>query len=125
MVTPISIHSTARLVRSRAGVRVAWLATGPVDGVASFLGPFGDEFLTFADEDRSAVKALGLKTLPALVLVRQDGEIMGSAEGWDPKGWREISEMLADQTGWTPISVPGPKDPAPYSGTPAGTIQDT
>ncbi len=101
-----------------AGVRVAWLATGPADGVSGFLGPYAEEFLTFADPDRVAVKALGLTTLPALTLVRQDGTISASAEGWDPAGWRVVSETLAEQTGWTPISVPGPKDPAPYAGTP-------
>ncbi len=101
-----------------AGVRVAWLATGPADGVAGFLGPYAEEFLTFSDPDRVAVKALGLTTLPALTLVRQDGTISASAQGWDPAGWRTVSETLAEQTGWTPISVPGPKDPAPYAGTP-------
>lgn len=102
---------------SGAGVRVAWMATGPVDGVKSFLGPYGEEFLAFADEDRSAVKAIGLSTLPALALVRQDGEIIGSAEGWDPKGWRAITDLLAEQTGWSALQVPGAKDPAPYPGT--------
>lgn len=101
-----------------AGVRVAWLASGPADGVSSFLGPYAEEFLTFSDPDRVAVKALGLSTLPALALVRQDGEILASAEGWDPVGWRAVIDAVDGLTGWTPISVPGPKDPAPYAGTP-------
>lgn len=101
-----------------AGVRVAWLATGPAEGVETFLGPYSEEFLTFSDDSRAAVKALGLSTLPALVLVRQDGEIIASAEGWDPTAWRTVSEELASRTGWTPIRVPGPNDPSPYSGTP-------
>lgn len=101
-----------------AGVRVAWLATAPEDGVKSFLGPYAEEFLTFADPDRSAVKALGLSTLPALAWVRQDGTIVDAAEGWDPAKWRVIAETLAEQTGWTALGVPGPKDPAPYAGTP-------
>ena len=63
-----------------AGVRVAWLATGPADGVQKFLGPYAEEFLTFADPTGAAPKALGIETLPALVLVRQDGEIVASAE---------------------------------------------
>lgn len=100
-----------------AGVRVAWLATGPADGVQKFLGPMADEFLTFADPDYVAVKALGLSTLPALALVRQDGTIAASAEGWDPVAWREVAEAISDITSWTPITVPGPSDPTPYAGT--------
>lgn len=101
-----------------AGVRNVWLVTGPPDGAKSFLGPYADEFLTFSDPDRAAAKALGLTTLPALVLVKQDGTIAASAEGWDPAAWRNVSEALEELTDWTPISVPGPKDPAPYAGTP-------
>ena len=103
---------------SGAGVRVAWLAAGPADGVKSFLGPHAEEHLTFADPDRTAVKALRLTTMPALVLVRQDGTITGVSEGWDPNGWREIIDSLAEQVGWSELTLPGPKDPAPYPGTP-------
>jgi len=102
-----------------AGVRVAWLAAAPADGVKSFLGPYADEFLTFADPDRVAVKALGLTTLPALALVKQDGTIAELAEGWDPAAWTSVSKALEALTDWTPITIPGPKDPAPYAGTPA------
>ena len=103
---------------SGAGVRVAWLATGPADGVASFLGPYAEEHLTFADPDRVAAKALGLSTLPALVLVKQDGSIPVLSEGWDPVGWRSVIDALATQVGWSELTMPGPKDPAPYPGTP-------
>lgn len=102
---------------SGAGVRVAWLATGPADGVSKFLGPYAEEFLTFADPDAVAAKAIGVETLPALVLIRQDGEIAASAEGWDPKAWRQVIDTLDDLTGWSGLAVPGPKDPAPYTGT--------
>ncbi|MFT7474149.1 MAG: hypothetical protein ACI81L_001070 [Verrucomicrobiales bacterium] len=101
-----------------ADVRVAWLAAGPPDGVAAFLGAYAEEFLTFADPDRTAIKALGLTTLPALALVKQDGSIASSAQGWDPSQWRTVAEATESLTAWTPISVPGPKDPAPYAGTP-------
>ncbi len=101
-----------------AGVRNVWLATAPADGVKNFLGPYADEFLTFADPDRTAARALGITTLPALALVRQDGSIAAKAEGWDPDAWQSVSEALEELTDWTPISVPGPKDPAPYAGTP-------
>ena len=82
-----------------------------------FLGPYGEEHLTFADPDRTAIKALGLQTVPALVLVKQDGTIAAASEGWDPAGWRAVVDALAKQVGWSELTVPGPKDPAPYPGT--------
>ena len=103
-----------------AGVRVAWLATAPADGTRKFLGPYADDFLTFTDPDYAAVKALGLGTLPALAFVKQDGTVAATAEGWDPTGWREVSEAIEVITDWTPIAIPGPGDPAPYAGTPVG-----
>ncbi len=101
-----------------AGVRVVWLATADAEGSRSFLGPYAEEFLAFADPDRTATKALGLSTLPALALVRQDGSIAATAESWDPDAWRDVAAAVSDITGWTPITLPGPKDPAPYAGTP-------
>lgn len=106
---------------SGADVRVAWLATGPADGVQKFLGPYAEEFLTFADPSSAAAKALGVETLPSLVLVRQDGEILASAQGWNPQEWRSLIATLDELTGWSGLQVPGPKDPAPYQGTPLHT----
>jgi len=101
-----------------AGVRVAWLATGPTEGVTTFLGPYGQEYLTFADPTSSAAKALKLSTLPALVLVKQDGTIAGTAQGWRPRQWQAVATKVDDLTGWSPLNIPGPKDPGPYAGTP-------
>ena len=103
-----------------AGVRVAWLATAPAAGTEKFLGPYADEFLTFSDPNYAAVKALGLTSLPGLAFVKQDGTVAATAEGWDPDGWRAVSEAIEDITDWTPLSIPGPGDPAPYAGTPVG-----
>jgi len=102
---------------SGAGVRVAWIATGPADGVTKFLGPYAEEHLTFADPSGAAAKAMGLTSVPALVLVRQDGEIVASAQGWDPAGWQKVTTALDELTGWSGLHIPGPKDPAPYKGT--------
>ena len=104
-----------------ADVRVAWLATGPPEGVKKFLGPYSEEFLTFTDPNGGVAKALGIETVPSLVLVRQDGEIVASAQGWDPKAWSDLVDTLDGLTGWSGLSVPGPKDPAPYQGTPLQT----
>ena len=76
-----------------------------------------DRFLTFADPTGAAAKALSLEALPALVFVRQDGTIIESAEGWDPESWRKVTGALEELTGWTPLNIPGPSDPAPYAGT--------
>ncbi|NNC81243.1 MAG: hypothetical protein HKN94_13960 [Acidimicrobiales bacterium] len=100
-----------------AGVRVAWLCTADEAGTKSFLGPYAEEFLTFADPDYVAVKALGLSSLPALALVRQDSEVVASAEGWVPSEWRIVAEAIETITDWTPIAIPGPDDPAAYQGT--------
>lgn len=101
-----------------AGVRVAWLSTASVEGTSKFLGPFGENYLSFADPDYEAVKALGIDELPALALVKQDGSIGSLSEGWDPAGWREVAESVVDVTDWSLISIPGPDDPGAYAGTP-------
>lgn len=101
-----------------AGVRVAWLATAPPEGTKAFLGPYAEEFLTFSDPDATATKALGLTMLPALAFVKQDGTIAAVAEGWDPDGWRDVTDAIEAITDWTSIAIPGPTDPAPYAGTP-------
>ena len=103
-----------------ADVRVAFLVTGTgVDGASQFLGPLTDQILTLADPDRSLVRSLGLETLPAFVAIRQNGSIIGSAEGWDPVTWRQAATELADMTMWSRPEIPVAGDPAPYAGTAA------
>ena len=102
-----------------ADCRVAITVTCEEIGARQFLGPYASEFLTFADPDRKAVKAFGLTTLPAIVHVRQDLSIGGAAEGWDPEGWREVTENLSRAMSWGRPVIPAPRDPAPYPGTPA------
>ena len=111
-----SIHRIFHHYRE-AGVRVAWLVTGPDDGVTKFLATYSDDFLTFVDPNYAAVRALGLSTLPAFVLIKQDGSIAATAEGWNPAEWSAVSEAIETITSWTPITIPGPNDPSPYAGT--------
>lgn len=115
------LDTIARIFRvySGADCRVAWLVTGPPDDAKRVLGPLGEEFLTFADADRTVVKSLGLSTLPAFVVIRQDGTLLGAAEGWDPPAWNEVAADLTQLTGWSRIVIPGPGDPVAYPGTPA------
>ena len=79
-----------------AAVRVDWIVTSDADDARAFLGPLAREFLTFADPDRAAVKALGLERLPAFVFVLMDGTVEAAAEGWDPAEWRKVADTIAD-----------------------------
>ena len=99
--------------------RMAWLCCGTDDQAQQFLGPLGEETLTFTDPDRAMVKALGLETLPAFVLIRQDGSVAAAAEGWDPETWRDVAQALADLTQWSRPQIPAAGDPVAFPGTPA------
>jgi hypothetical protein len=102
-----------------ADCRVAWLVTADADSAKQFLGPLGDEFLTYVDPDRVIVKATGLSVLPALVALRQDGSVLGAAEGWDPHAWRAVTDELSKLTSWSRPVLPVKGDPVAYPGTPA------
>lgn len=102
-----------------ADCRVALLVTCSPSEARSYLGPYAKEHLTFADEEREVAKALGLERLPALVHIRQDLSIAGAAEGWCPEEWRGVTDGLSKAMHWSRPLVPGPRDPAPYDGTPA------
>lgn len=103
-----------------ADVRVAFVVAGTdSDGASRFLGPLTDEILTLADPDRSLARSMELAILPAFVAIRQDGSVIGSAEGWDPLAWREAATSLADMTRWSRPEIPAAGDPAPYAGTAA------
>ena len=115
------LPTVARIFRvyDQADCRVAILVTCTDEEARQFLGPYAREFLTFADPDREAVKALGLERLPALVHIRQDLSIAGAAEGWNPAEWRAVTDELSRAMSWSRPTIPGPRDPAPYEGTPA------
>jgi len=104
-----------------ADVRVGWLVTATKDEAREFLGPWGEQLLTFADPDREAVKALGLGTLPAFVVVDMASKVPCVAEGWDPVEWRAAVGHLATILDWSKPAIPGAGAPGPYPGTPALT----
>jgi hypothetical protein len=106
-------------VFEQADVRVAWLVAGTPRECRLFLGPWSREILTFTDPDREAIKAFGLKRLPAIVHLGMDGAIVNAAEGWHPSEWRQVTDTLADITGWKAPNYPMPRDPGPFEGTPA------
>ncbi|MDQ1396933.1 MAG: hypothetical protein QOG64_2192 [Acidimicrobiaceae bacterium] len=115
------LPTAARILTTfgQADVRVAWLVTGTIEECRMFLGPLSREILTFADPDRTAVKAFGLQRLPALVHLGMNGEVEGAAEGWHPAEWQRVTENLARITSWLPPVIPGPRDPGPFEGSPA------
>ncbi len=115
------LPTVARIFRvyDQADCRVAILVTCTAEEARQFLGPYAREFLTFADPDREAVKGLGLERLPALVHIRQDLSVAGAAEGWYPNEWRSVTDELSRAMSWSRPAIPGPRDPAPYEGTPA------
>jgi len=116
------LETAARILQvfEQADVRVAWLMAGATaDESRQFLGPWAEEILTFYDTDRTAVKALGLERLPAIVHLGMDGTVVGVAEGWHPMEWRKVTDHLAKITSWLPPTFPLPGDPGPYEGSPA------
>jgi hypothetical protein len=115
------LPTVARVLRNYedADCRVALVATCSATEAKQFLGPYADQFLTFADPDRDVVKGLGLERLPALVHIRQDLSIAGAAEGWHPEEWRAVADRLSTAMSWTRPVIPAPRDPEPYEGTPA------
>ncbi len=101
-----------------ADIRVAWLVAADDEGCKQFLGPWADEFLTFADPDRVALDGFGIERLPSLIAVRPDLATQ-TADGWDPEAWRAIASDLSTMLDWSTPLIPKPGDPVPYSGTPA------
>jgi hypothetical protein len=115
------LDTAARIMRGFTGaaVRVNFIVTSTPEEAKQFLGPLADEFLTFADPAREAVRQLGLSQLPAFVFIQSDLEVPAAAEGWRPVQWRDVATKIATTTSWSQPTIPGPKDPSPYAGTPA------
>ncbi len=115
------LDTAARILRSFSGAaaRVNFIVTATADEAKQFLGPLADEFLVFADPNRDAVRQLGLQVLPAFVFIQGDLSVPAAAEGWRPVEWRKVAQAIATTTSWSAPTIPGPKDPSPYAGTPA------
>lgn len=102
-----------------ADCRVSWTVTADERDAKRFLGPWADEFLTFADPDRELARALELDQLPALVYVRQDLAVVGVAQGWQPEEWEHIGALVAKVNSWSHPKLPVAGDPGPFAGSPA------
>ena len=126
-VAPASVRSrwivpTAARVLSeyeQADCRVAWLvAGGDASDARRLLGRWASEIMTFTDPELSAVKAFGLQTLPAIVHLGMDLNVVNAVEGWDPEGWRNLTNLLSRQMSWSRPHIPAPGDPGPFDGAP-------
>ena len=115
------IDTAGRILRNFIGAdcRVAFMVTASPEETEEFLGPWTSEILTFADEDRSVVRALGLESLPAIVHLDHQLNLRASAEGWNPPDWRDFATQLGKAMSWRPPVIPDDGDPSPFAGTPA------
>ncbi len=115
------LRTAARILEefAEADCRTAWIITCGESDARTFLGPYAQQFLTFCDEDRSVVEALGVESIPAMVAISVDGTLIGSAQGWDPPAWREVTDRMAEILAWNKPAFPRPGDPVPFPGTPA------
>ncbi|MEY2406438.1 MAG: hypothetical protein QOH64_3096 [Acidimicrobiaceae bacterium] len=115
------LEEAGRILESYApaDVRVGFIVTGTADEARQFLGPWVDRLLAFSDPERAAVKAMGLTSLPAFLVVDMAGKIAEAAEGWHPDEWRAVAAHLATLLSWTRPTIPGDKAPGPYDGSPA------
>ena len=130
-VDPASVRSrwivpTAARVLSeyeQADCRVAWLvAGGDASDARRLLGRWATEIMTFTDPELSAVKAFGLQTLPAIVHLGMDLNVVNAVEGWDPEGWRDLTNHLSKQMSWSRPHRPAPGAPGPFAGAPLPRI---
>jgi hypothetical protein len=105
----------------QADARIAWVVGGTPDEARLFLGPLSEQIMTFADPDLTVIRAFGLETLPAIVLVALDGTVVDAVEGWDPDRWRELTDNLSRVLSWSKPVIPATSDPAPFEGAPVTT----
>jgi len=114
------LPTAVRVLKSfeQADVRVAFLVTADAADARLWLGPHAKEFRVFTDAARTTVKGFGLTQLPALVFLGMDGHILEAAEGWNPEEWRRVTDRVAAITAWSAPTLPVPRDPAPFAGSP-------
>ena len=105
-------------VYEQADCRVGWLVAGDAKDARRFLGRWATDILTFVDPELTAIKGLGLQTLPAIVHVSQTLEVVNAVEGWDPPAWRELTKELSKLMQWSRPHIPAPGDPGPFEGAP-------
>jgi len=116
------VLKTARRVLAQfagSSVRTNYVVTARPEEAREFLGVLADETIVFCDADRTFVKQLHLQRLPAFVFLRIDGNVVASAEGWNPVEWRAVADEVARTVAWSKPLIPAPGDPDAFAGTSA------
>jgi hypothetical protein len=115
------LKTAARVLANFQGadVRTAWVVTADEHDATRFLGPLADEYLTFADPKREFGTALELEHLPALVYIRQDLAVVGTAQGWEPEEWETLGRLVGKVNSWSYPKLPTAGDPGAFAGSPA------
>jgi len=115
------LKSAVRVLEGFRGsdARVNFVVAADEADTRRFLGPLVDQFLVFCDPDRALIKAAQLSVLPAFVFIRVDGEVVASAEGWNPSTWRVVADTIAETTSWRSPLLPAPGDPPAFAGSAA------
>ncbi len=101
-----------------ADCRVAWLVAGDAADARKLLGRWATDIMTFVDPELTAIKGFGISTLPAIVHVGMDLDIVNAVEGWDPPAWRELTMELSRRMSWSRPHIPTSADPGPFEGAP-------
>lgn len=115
------LETAGRVLHTFRGcsVRTSFVVTSTADEARQFLGPWADKVLTYIDPNRDFVRVAGLSELPALVHVRQNRQIEGAAQGWQPMQWRAVAAQVANERHWTRPVIPVGADPLAFAGSPA------
>src|SRR5947209_8067170 len=73
------VDTAARIMADyeQSDCRVAWLVGGDELDATEFLGRWREGIMTFTDPDLTAINALGLEKLPAIVHLAMDGTVGG------------------------------------------------
>ncbi len=106
----------------QADCRVAWLVAGDAADARKLLGRWATEIMTFVDPELTAIKGFGIQTLPAIVHVGMELNIVNAVEGWDPPAWRALATELSRHMSWSRPHIPAPGDPGPFAGAPLPRI---
>lgn len=78
-----------------ADCRTAYVIPSTAAIARRILEDEADKALVLLDPDKAFVKALGLRTLPALVHLRQDSTVVSAVEGWDRAAWQQTANGVA------------------------------
>ena len=115
------LDQAGEVLRGFAGAdcRTGWVVAGNEANAKQFLGPWAEEFLTFADPDREIIAAFDLDVLPAFVMINGDHEVEATAEGWDVDEWQDVADRLASIMSWSAPVIARMGGPAPFEGSAA------